>query len=217
MIFELIICSIILIVVLLTYRIKKPVLHWLFIIVPPLFVVPFYWINLDIGAVGFWICAGIAFLWSIISLIVNLLRIIIRKLRKKTQIEFCKIRFLRPILTIIIFLLVAFFVHQSRVSADKYGIETAKKIQDVADSNGICPKKIQDWEADKWDPNDSITMYGKYGTKYRLRYHTSEDRKEFVISVRHNIDEYFHVSGGVDRKLKDTYSGPSNTVYLPIE
>ncbi len=204
-------------IVLLTYKIKNPILRWCFIIIPPLFVVFLYWIPWDILTMSFWVPASIAFLWSVVSVLINIVRIIVRGLRKRPQIKFAKTRFLRPALTIIIFLTVAFLVHQSLLSANKYGIEAAKKIQAIVDVNGICPEKIQEWEVYKWDPNQCVTKYGKYGTKYPIRYMASQDRKEFTIMVYNNFDERLYVSGGVNLELKAVHSGPGWDVDVPIE
>jgi hypothetical protein len=152
-----------------------------------------------------------------LSIIVKVVRIIVRKLRTKPQINYTKTRFIRPALTVAIFLSIVFFVRQSLHSANEYAIETGKKDQAEAEANGICPKKIKGWEAGKYDPNDSVISYGKYGTKYPVRYHTSKDMKEFVIVVRHNIDEGLHVNGGVNRELKATYWEPGNSADVPIE
>jgi hypothetical protein len=200
-----------------TYKIKSDFIRWLLIVVPPLFIISLYWVPWDISTVVFWIPAHIAFWWAILSLVFNVVRIIIRKLRKKPQIEYVKMRFIRPVLTIAIFLPVYFFAIQSLLSADEFAKEMGKKIQADSDANGMCPKKIQDWEVDKRDPNINKIMYGKYGAKYPLRYYVSENGKEFNIRVYHNIDEAFYVRGGVDRKLAATYSGPDKDVNVPIE
>jgi hypothetical protein len=205
------------IVICLTYKIKNAVLRWSLVVIPPLFIIPLYWVPWDILTCLFWIPAIIAFLWSLLSLIINIVRIIFRKVRKKPQINFVKLRFFRPALTVIIFLFVHFFVNRSLSSADKFAKETAIKIQAQINTSGECPKKIEDWESDKWDPNISIIMYGKYGTKYPVRYHTFEDGKEFEISVRHNIDEGFFVSGGINRALTAKRFGPGGSVEVPID
>jgi hypothetical protein len=201
----------------LTYKCKNAVLRWLLIVVPPLFMIPLYWVPWDILTIIFWIPADIAFLWATLSLVFNVVRIILRKLRKKPQIEYVKIRFVRPVLTIAIFLSVSFLVNQSLHSADEFAKKTGRKIQDETKINGVCPKTIQDWEVDKHDPNINITWYGKYGTKYPLKYYISENGKEFNVRVYHNIDKAFYVSGGVDRKLTATYSGHGKDVNVPIE
>jgi hypothetical protein len=218
MIFSLLIFSIVLIpIVLLTYKIKNPILRWCFIIIPPLFVVFLYWIPFDILTTAFWLPASIAFLWSVISLLINIVRIIVRGLRKRLQIKFVKTRFLRPSLTIVIFLTVTFLVHKSLLSANKYGIEVAKKIQAIVEASGVCPEKIQGWEVDKWDPNKCTTRYGKYGAKYPIRYMLSQDRKEFTIVVYYNFEEGLFVTGGVNLELKAVHSGPDEAVDVPIE
>jgi hypothetical protein len=218
MIFSFLIFAVVLVpIVLLTYRVKNPILRWCFIIIPPLFVILLYWIPWDILTMVFWVPAGVAFLWSIISIVINTLRTIIRRLCRKPQVSHFKIRFLRPAFTIAIFLAVAFSVHQSLLSANKYGIEAAKKIQGIVDANGICPEKVQGWEVYKWDPNHCITRYGKYGAKYPIRYMPSQNRREFTVMVYSNFDERLYVSGGVDLELKAVHSGPGWEVDIPLD
>jgi hypothetical protein len=201
----------------LTYKIKNAFLRWLLILTPPLLIVPLYRIQQDILSMIVWLPAYIAFIWSIVSIIINIVRIIFIKLRKKPYINYVKVRFVRPVLTIVIFLFVNFIVNQSLRSADEFAKQMGRKIQDETKINGVCPKTIQDWEVDKYDPNINITWYGKYGTKYPLKYYTSENGKEFNIRVYHSIDRAFHVSGGVDRKLAAIYSGHGKDVNVPIE
>jgi len=167
--------------------------------------------------IDFWGPAFIAYLWSIVSLLINIIRIIVRAYKKEQQIKFVKTRFVRPILTICIFLIVFSFVQQSRFSANKYAMEVGKEIQSIADTNGICPEKIQGWVVSERDPNMYGTMYGKYGTKYPVKYLPSENRKEFTISVYNNIDEHFYVTGGVELELRATHSGPGGSKEVPIE
>ena len=198
----------------LTYRIKNAVLRWS---LPPLFLIPLYWVPWDIVSVLLWIPAIIAFLWSALSLIINNVRIILRKSRGKPQIDYVRARFVRPAMTITIFLSVNFLVNQSLHSADEFAKETAMKVQYEANANGVCPEKIEGWEPDRWNPNDCMIIYGKYGTKYKIGYSTSEDRIEFSIGVRHNIDEGFYITGGVNKELKVFHSGPSGDREVPID
>jgi len=218
MCFSLFIFSVVLLpIFLLTYRIKNSFLRWCLIIIPPLFLIFLYWIPCDIWTMPFWAPAGFAFFWSVISLLINVVIIIVRRLRKRPQIIFNKTRFVRPILTICIFLIVFSFVQQSRFSANKYAMEVGKEIQSIADTNGICPEKIQGWVVSERDPNMYGNMYGKYGTKYPVKYLPSENRKEFTISVYNNIDEHFYVTGGVELELRATHSGPGGSKEVPIE
>lgn len=204
-------------IVLSTYKFRNPVLRWCLIIIPPFFIIVYYWIPFDIRTTFVWFPADIACIWSIVNLLVNIIRVIFRAYKKKPQIELVKARFVRPILTICVFIVISSFVQQSRFSANEYAIEVGKEIQAIADTNGICPEKIQGWEVFERDPNICITMYGKYGTKYPVRYLLSEDRREFTISVYNNFDESFCVNGGVGLELKATHSYPSGIVEVPIE
>ena len=99
-------------------------------------------------------------------------------------------------------------------SADVYAVEIARQIQNSCDVNSVCPEIIEGWKTSDREWVSCSIMYGKYGAKYPIRYKVSDDRCEFSIAVRHNIDERFYVTGGVNQELKAEYSvcGNSTTV-----
>jgi len=202
----------------LTYKIRNTALRWSLIVIPPLFIIPLYWVPWDMATCLFWFLAIIAFLLSIISISIRTITIIVRAIAHKHQSAMAKIKFIRPALTLLIFSLVAISVRLSLISADEFGIETAKRIKSVADANGICPKKLEGWEPDFRDANDSIMFYGKYGTKYPIKYTPSKDLKEFTIKVRHHIDYALFIYGGVNVPLTtDRYIDEDEWVKVPIE
>jgi len=201
----------------LTYKIRNTALRWSLVVAPPLFIIPLYWVPWDIVTFLFWFPAIIAFLLSIISILIRTITIIVRAIAHKPQPAMTKIKFIRPALTLLIFLFVAILVLLSLISADEFGIKTAKKIKSAADANGICPKKLEGWKPGHWDANDSVLFYGKYGTKYPIKYTPSEDLKEFTIKVRHHIDYALFIYGGVNAPLTTDRYVEGKWVKVPIE
>lgn len=178
-------------------------ISWPKLLIPPLFLIPLIWIPWDIITVTFWIPGIIVFIWSVISIFVQLTILIIRHFKKQYVPLYIKLQIIRPILAVTIFLIVVLAINLSLASADKYGIEAAKQIQTQCMEQGICHDKIDGWDIEESEYGIRVSkLYGKYGTKYILRYSASDDKKEFTISVRHNIDKGFYIKGGVNKELK---------------
>jgi hypothetical protein len=197
----LLVSLVVVVVVFITYRIKNKFLLWALILLPPLLMIPLCRINVDLMTSILWTPVYVAVLWSVISIIINIRRLYRRDAQVSPPFKNIKIRFVRPVLTIIIFLGVRTVVSMSILSADKYAIETAKAIQNRVVAEGSCPRKIEGWSDGSHESVASECFYGKYGTKYPVRYRISDDGKDFSISVRHNIDEGFIVTGGVNKQL----------------
>jgi hypothetical protein len=150
-----------------------------------------------------WIPGQIAFLISIISVIIKLIKLIRLDKTQKELRNQLKIRFIRPMLTILIFLFAVLCLRASRNSADNYAIATSRKIQEICNAKKLCPENIVEWQnVPEARGHNSSILYGKYGTKYRIFYSVSEDRQTFNMAIRHNIDEGLYIEGGVGKQLK---------------
>lgn len=188
--------------VFITYKIKNRYLRWGCIILPPFLLVPLILVPLDIGSVGLWVPAMLAMLFSVGSVVVNVAVAVVRKVRKQDAVgRRLAVRLIRPLSVVCIFFCAINTVMLSRKSADIYAVEVGRRIQRACDANGVCPKVVKGWEQSGGGQLAYQILYGKYGTKYPLSYSVSEGGKEFVIRVRHNIDEVFYVTGGVDRDV----------------
>lgn len=208
----------VLISICLIFGTKNKYLRWPSIIIPPLFILPLIWISWDIVAIILWYPAIVAFIWSVISIIVRAIKTIIRHRKKLPAIKYQRTQFIRPILTIVVYLCVIGVVRLSIRSADDYGIKIAKQIQAQCKEQGICLNKIDGWvDVGENARAMSYIFYGKYGTKYFLRYYINDDKNEFTIDVKHNIDESFYIKGGVNKKLKATFSGYMHSKNIPID
>ncbi len=200
-----------------TYRVKNNHIKWFFILFPPLTLIFLAWIPSDISTIIFWGPVTIAVLFSVFSIIINLLIALTIKLKKKKPTAApLRIRLVRPILVVCIVAGVSTVVRLSLKSADVYAVETAKRLQLSCNENSICPETIQGWDESNSEWMNCSITYGKYGTKYPICYSTNEDLTEFSVSVRHNIDKDFLVEGGVNKKLKAEYSICSNVKIVDI-
>lgn len=198
----LIILALIIFIIIKTYTFKNKFFRWLAIIIPPLLLIYLIWIPFDIVAHLLWLPGQIAFLVSMISIITSFIKFF-RLGKNKDERDKIKIRFIRPILTILIFLFATLCLNASRNSADDYAVNMSKRIQNTCNAEKLCPETIVGWGSiPKWEMGYSSEMfYGKYGTKYRITYSVSEDRQSFNMAVSHNIDEGFFIEGGVSKEL----------------
>lgn len=188
--------------VFITYKIKNRYLRWGCIILPPFLLVPLVWIPWDIMSAGLWAPAMLAMLFSVGSVVVNVAVAVVRRVRKQDAVgRRLVVRLIRPLSVVCIFFCAVNTVALSMKSADIYAVELGRQIQQACDANGVCPEFVEGWEQSGGGQLVYRILYGKYGTKYPLSYSVSEDGKEFMIKVRHNIDETFYVTGGVDRDL----------------
>jgi len=192
-----------------TSKIKNPVLRWIAILSPPLCLIPLMFIPIDMFTIIFW---ELGFLLSLISTTSILARVAhLRKMGKEDTEARSeqKIRLVRPVLTVAIFCLAILCVKASVKSADNYAIEMGKRIQAICNAQKICPERVEGWQdADRRAWYSSVTSYGKYGAKFRIAYSIADDKQSFTISVRHNIDEGFRVSGGVNQTFTLSLWGP---------
>ncbi|MDD4183692.1 MAG: hypothetical protein PHT53_07760, partial [Candidatus Omnitrophica bacterium] len=160
----LIILVLIIMIIVKTYTFKNKFFRWLAIVIPPILLIYLIWIPFDIVAHLLWLPGQIAFLISIVSIIINLINFI-RLNNNKVGQDKIRIRFVRPMLTILVFLFALLCVNASRNSADNYAIDVSKRIQDVCNADKICPEAIAGWEnipkGEFW--YSSVIVYGKYG------------------------------------------------------
>lgn len=172
----------------------RPQTRWLFFFSPLLLLVPLFWFPISFGAVVYWIIGFVIFYVSIISLFFQLVQILYRIIKGKEQVYSYKIRLIRPIMAIVIFWAALYSVKLSRIAADQYAVQVAIKVQRDIQSTNLCPPFIEGW-------TDNKIRYGRFGTKYLIIYLPNESN-EFEIRVRHNIDEFLYIKGGIGKQLQ---------------
>ena len=205
-----------------TYKVEKPGLLWSLIIIPPLLISPLALIPIrgpaTLGTV--WLPVLLFVLGSIIILIIRISMIIIKTIIRKPVDKLTKIKLIRPILTIFVFISVFIYHRVSLNMANQYVFNLAKDIQTDCDSNGLCPDSILDWKEDKTIFTNSIyysnTIY-KLCIPYPVNYYPSVDRKSFTIDLIHGFNMGIYIDGGINQKLKAVYSNEGFQCEIPIE
>ena len=166
-------------------RYTTPLLLGALVFVPP-----------DFGTVLFWLAGGTI---TIISLV--------RLIRYGFQREFSKMMF--PALSVAMFCAALAIIAVSIDEADAYGRKTAQQIQKSCGQDQRCPAGstvLSGWDCHLPDGMLGVAchrLYGNYGARFWVRYQPDLEMRNFVITVRHNIDRRLIIRGGVDRPLSE--------------
>lgn len=185
-----------------TFKIKNIIFRWIAIILPPLLLSLWAFIPIDMITILFWIVGFIITGVSGISLLLKLISFVKTNSKNKQERHFLKIQMIKPTLAIMVFCLVLLSINLSVKSADDFALRKAQKIHRICNADQTCPEMVPGWE--RGVPGDwfqSVILYGRYGTKYRITYTVSDDKKSFSMTVKHNIDEAFDISGGVNKEV----------------
>jgi hypothetical protein len=174
---------------------NKSIIWWILQIIPPLFILPLSAMPMDISTSIFWGAGIIALFISMF----NICRKGINLFRDKERKNFIA-SITRPILTIIFMIVAISSVKYSLSEAENYAFNTAKNIQEKCNINNSCPDFIATWN--KRDDSFKCDFLAGGLAKYRLLYDVSNDRKEFRIMLRVNIDRHLNFRGGVGKEVK---------------
>jgi hypothetical protein len=177
---------------------KKSIFRWILQIIPPLIILPLFTMPMDIGTGIFWLAGIIALFVSLFSIG----RKFIAHLRSKNT-QSTLVDIIRPSLTILFMILAISSVKYSLSKAENYAFETAKYIQTKCDSDNICPDYIPTWN----QSGGSFTCESLAGglAKYRVLYGLNEDKKNFTILLRLNMDSHLYFYGGVGKEIQRDY------------
>ena len=91
-------------------------------------------------------------------------------------------------------------VKSSLWQAEKFAHYTAINIQRKCISDNICPEYIPGWNR----RDDSFVCDSLAGglAKYRVLYGVNDDRKEYTVMLRINIDRHLDFYGGVGKEMQ---------------
>jgi len=181
---------------------RSPILSWLAVLAPPLLFIPLFFTPFDIGpAALLWGAGFIAVPISIMHLAKFL------DMRAAGKVPFRK-ETLRPLLTILIVVAAVVLVVKSRHSADEFGRSLANLAQAQCKTDGVCPTSLREFTCTeltyrKDRPCQFETLYGEYGARFWIRYIIPEDKKSFLVFVRHDIDSDLVFTGGVETEFTE--------------
>ena len=172
----------------------KEIIVWFKIILPPLFLIPLLFVPFDMLTAILWFVAFVVFVKSIASLAKS----IYRRVRGKKQFQK---ELIRPALAIIIIILDVMLIVASQNSADTFARHVANIAQGQCKKNDKCPDRVDGMEF--VENGLSKISYGDYGAKYPVTYKVSEDKKSFGVTVRHSIDSFLTIKGGVENEIEE--------------
>ena len=127
----------------LTYRVKNRVALWSLIIVPPLFLSVLFVLPIR-GPQGM----GAVFpllIFLPISLVMLLVRIV-QLVRNKSD-KMVRVKFIRPVLTVLIFIIVSAHSRALANQANSYAIGLAVQLQKRCNADGVCVPSIPGWQS----------------------------------------------------------------------
>ena len=174
-------------------------LWWIGQTIPPLLILPLAATPLDLPTAILWIIGWIACAVSLVTLA----RIHVRWRRLGSSALKPSVR---PTLTIIFMLFAHISIWMSQTRANEFGRNAAQEINRRCHVERLCPTSISDWSPGR-GATSSETYAGALA-KYRVLYRVSDDRKQFSVLVRHDIDRGLVLFGGVDMELQESNKGP---------
>ena len=190
---------------------------WPAIILPPLPILLLCFVPLDMATTPIWLIGWIAFIISVIFILMRVIKILFLERSNNLQRKVLVLKLVRPLLVVIFVILAHLLIKLSIASADQYALKVAREIQRETKMKGVCPENIEGWSPARYGCGHRDILYGEYGTRYVIRYFFSEDKKEFEIIVRHNIDERCFITGGVNKPLKAEIFGDGISKEIPID
>ena len=176
------------------------VLRWAFVIVPPLSLLSLAKVPVDIGTASLHLLLGVACVWSLISLMMLLIKaVLVREGHWRDQLT----RAVGPVLFVAVQILVWMAHDHSLRAARIFAAETAISIQAVCDRTAVVPSHVAGW-ASGGAGDASATRFGsRFGSWYPIRYFVN--KQGYSVVVRISIDESFEISGGVGNAFSVVY------------
>ena len=164
--------------------------HWLFQIIPPLSILSFLFL-VEKGAAMIYLVGLLIF-----PVIISVISIIAKLIRFKRR----KYYLIRPLLTIIFFLLMISITNWTYKIALEETISAAKIIQEKCNNSSTCPENPPDWIVDgsRIFRND-LGFWFKYTAIYSYK------PQSFDIHLSRGRDMGDDISGGVNLPLKVTH------------
>ena len=160
-----------------------------------------------------WLPAIVSFLVSIAFLIVRTFQF-----ARKRPVELLKIKFIRPALVVLLWIVIGRYHKASAKQADSYAIALAKNFQGYCDSNGFCVASIPGWSVSTGLLDHSVyysTNVQTLGISYPLRY--TSDGRAFEVILVHGFNMELCVKGGIGSDLKATYYDEGGQVQIPVD
>jgi hypothetical protein len=202
-------------ILILTYRVKNRIALWSLIIVPPLFLSALFVLPIR-GPQSMGV--GLPLLIFLpISVVVLLVRIV-QLVRNKSD-KMVRMKFVRPVLTVVMFIIVSNHYRALANQANSYAIGLAAQLQRQCDADGLCVLSIPGWQSETTllthEPycSSGVRLSGIY---YPMHYAASADKKSFTLTLVHGFNMEPSVEGGVGKSLKAVYYDEGGMKEIPV-
>jgi len=173
---------------------------------PPFTILPLIFVPRDLFTSLIWFPALVAVAISLFTVVLRgalVIYFFVKNIKDQSENHIEKL--VRPSLYLAVFTLVNSVLNNSIESANRFVFKNALAIQNSCNANQVCPSELPGWnQHGSSSKYESITQAGNSFVTYSVHFNRDETTN-FTIYVRHNIDERFSISGGVDQKLIAKY------------
>lgn len=132
---------------------------------------------------------------SAISLLAKIVRYLYLRSKEK---EFPKIKFLRPLLSIVISVWLVSFAQQFKQPAEEYLWQQASAIQKSCDENKVCPTALEGWENKQGLVRKTHLIKN---VKFFVFYFVTD--KTFEVHLSYGFDSGYFLKGGVGQQVQE--------------
>lgn len=210
-IFLFVLWPVMLVMVAVSSRVKRPAVLWTFILFPPLCLVSLWWIPPARDTMHFvWVPAIVAMGLSLVSVLVRLCDMaLLWRSRPRDANRRRLIRLLRPALIVLI---VGTLGARERLASGAIRTRAeilAQQIQQTCEEQGACPETIEGWDVLEENPTfrASERTVRRLGREATLRYENIIAANQFLIKVNYNGMTRYDFHGGVGRDLRASANG----------
>ncbi|WP_144394988.1 hypothetical protein [Pleionea sediminis] len=193
---------------------------WMGKVLPPLGLLAFSFIPVDLITSIFWLLAAVVMLVSVISLFIKVFKWTIKCYRKRSiDFRYIAEEGVRPLLCIICFYTASHIVNLSVYSANEKALQLALEMKQYVHENGTCSVEKPVWANEHLSKgHSSFSMrYGEYGTQYQINYQCDPENDKFSYWVRISQDESFGIEGSFDGKMEVTYGDYGNPTTVTLD
>ena len=164
---------------------------------PPLLLLPLFVMPLDSPSLILWIISGIAAIYSLLSLLSSLFRLI-RKNKTADLPPFWNV-YLRSSLTLGLFVAAIGALAVKSSLAERYTTGLVSALQSSCRAQGRCPTEPEGWQR---DGRSARSIYGYW----HFIYITNDTRDEFALRIIKATENEICVYGGAKVALREVSS-----------
>jgi hypothetical protein len=198
---------------------KNKIIRWLGAVIPPMFMLLFVYIPMDLITSLFWLTAFALFVYSIYKIVKAFSRIIYAKIKAiKLDVNTELFKIIRPALYIATLTLAKNTVHSSVAAANMAAIDLAIKMKMYVQDNGACEASLEGWaNAENMRAATLTKEFGNFGTTYPVFYTCDINSREFNLWVDIDQDSSFSIAYLKNGNLEATYGHFSHPIKVIVD